>query len=142
MHPVAAVKIDVIYMDPGFMAEATLFNHCRIPCWRFILISGIWPVNCCPLVSIVFVRKLLENPHLRKRADVENQIKELRYEYGMEGCCSVSLAATEHAFRWVMVAYNLMSLFKQRVMGGKSYPSLATVQMHCIRKLDRIQRPS
>jgi hypothetical protein len=142
MHPVAAVKIDVIYMDPGFIAEATLFNHCRIPCWRFILTSGIGPVNCCLLVSMVFVRKLLENPHLRKRADAENQIKELRYEYGMEGCCSESLAATEHAFRWVMVAYNMMSLFKQRVMGGKSYPSLATVQMHCIRKLHRTQRPS
>jgi hypothetical protein len=31
-----------------------------------------------------------------------------------------------------MVAYNLMSLFKQRVMGGKSSPSLATVRFKCI----------
>jgi hypothetical protein len=68
----------------------------------------------------------------RKRADAENQIKELKYEYGMEGFCSESLAATEQAFRWVMVAYNLMSLFKQRVMGGKSSPSLATVRFKCI----------
>lgn len=104
MHPVAAVKIDVIYMDQGFMAEATLFNHCRIPCWPSILTSGKGPVKCCPLVRIEFERKLLENLHLRKRADAENQIKELRYENGMEGCCSESLAATEHAFRWVMVA--------------------------------------
>jgi hypothetical protein len=89
-------------------------------------------VKSSPLLSILFVRKLLENRHLRKRADAENQIKELRYEYGMEGCCSESIAATEHAFRWVMVAYNLMSLFKQWVMGGKSYPSLATVRFKCI----------
>lgn len=142
MHPVAAVKRDVNHMNTGLVAEAILLSQCRIPCWPSILISGIGPVNCCPLVSIVFVRKLLENPHLRKRSDAENQIKELRCEYGLEGCCSESLAATEHAFRWVMVAYNLMSLLTQRVMGGKSYPSLATVQMHCIRKLDRTQRPS
>ena len=68
----------------------------------------------------------------RKRADAENQIKELKYEYGMEGFCSESLAAAEQAFRWVMVAYSLMSLFKQRVMGGKSSPSLATVRFKCI----------
>jgi hypothetical protein len=68
----------------------------------------------------------------RKRADAENQIKELKYEYGMEGFCSASLAATEQAFRWVMVAYNLMSLFKQRVMGGKSSPSMASVRFKCI----------
>ena len=114
------------------MAEAILLNHCRIPCWPSILTSGNGPVNCCPLVSMVFVRKLLDNPHLRKRVDAENQIKEFRYEYGMEGCCSEWLAATEHAFRWVMVAYNLMSLLKQRVMGGKSYPSLATIRFKCI----------
>ena len=42
------------------------------------------------------------------------------------------LAATEHAFRWVMVAYNLMSIFKQRVIGGQSSLSLATVKYKCI----------
>lgn len=56
----------------------------------------------------------------RKREDAEDQIMELKYEYGMEGSCSGSQPATEKVFRWVMVAYNMMSLFKQRVMGGKS----------------------
>ncbi len=46
--------------------------------------------------------------------------------------CSESSAVTEHALRWVMVAYSLMSIFKQRVMGGKSSPSLATVRFKCI----------
>jgi hypothetical protein len=68
----------------------------------------------------------------RKRADAENPIKELKYEFGMEGFCSESLAATEQAFRWVMVAYNLMSLFKQRVLRGKSSPNMATVRFKCI----------
>ena len=31
-----------------------------------------------------------------------------------------------------MVAYNLMSLFKHRVMGDKSSPSLASVRLECI----------
>jgi hypothetical protein len=68
----------------------------------------------------------------KKRADAENQIKELKYEYGMEGFCAKSMAATESAFRWVMVAYNLMSLFKQKVMSGKAFPSLSTVKFKCI----------
>ena len=68
----------------------------------------------------------------RKRADAEDKIKELKYEYGMEGFCSESLAAPEHAYRWVMVAYTLMSQFKQRVMGGKSYPSLVTARFNVL----------
>jgi len=68
----------------------------------------------------------------KKRAEAENQIKELKYAYGLDGFCAQSLAATEIAFRWVMVAYNLMSLFKQNVMKGKNFPSLSTVRFKCI----------
>lgn len=68
----------------------------------------------------------------KKRADAENQIKELKYDYGMEGFCSESFSATESAFRWVMTAYNLMSLFRQKVLQGKSSPTLSTVRFKCI----------
>ncbi len=64
--------------------------------------------------------------------DAEKQIKELKYEYGMEGFCTKSMVAIESAFRWVMVAYNLMSLFKQKVMPSKEFPSLSTVKFKCI----------
>jgi len=50
----------------------------------------------------------------------------------MEWLCSELLAATEQAFQWVMVANTLMSLFKQKVMGGKSSASLAPVSLNCI----------
>lgn len=68
----------------------------------------------------------------KKRADAENQIKELKYDYGMEGFCSESFSATESAFRWVMVAYNLMSLFRQKILPEKSSPTLSTVRFKCI----------
>lgn len=68
----------------------------------------------------------------RKRTVAENQIKELKYVYSKEGFCSESWAATEQAFRWVIVTYYLMTFFKQRVMGGISSPSLATVRFKCI----------
>ncbi|MBP7728827.1 MAG: transposase [Bacteroidia bacterium] len=68
----------------------------------------------------------------KKRADAENQIKELKYDYGMEGFCSESFSATESAFRWVMVAYNLMSLFKQKVIAKKSMQTLSTLRFQCI----------
>jgi DNA-directed RNA polymerase subunit N (RpoN/RPB10) len=68
----------------------------------------------------------------KKRADAENQIKELKYNYGMDGFCARSMASTEAAFRWVMVAYNLMSLFKQKLIAKKAIPCLSTLRLQCI----------
>jgi hypothetical protein len=68
----------------------------------------------------------------RNRTNAENQIKGLTYEYGMEEFCSESLAATEQAFRWVMVAVNLMSLCKWWVLGEISSPILATVRFKAV----------
>jgi hypothetical protein len=68
----------------------------------------------------------------RKRADPENQINELKYVCGMEGFCPESSGATKQTFRCIMEAYNLISLFKQRTMGDKSFPTLATVRFKCI----------
>lgn len=68
----------------------------------------------------------------KQRADAENQIKELKENYGIEGFCSESFEATESAFRWAMVAYNLMSLFKIMVVKSKSFPALSTLKFQCI----------
>lgn len=68
----------------------------------------------------------------KQRGEAENQIKELKYNYGMEGFCSESFSATEAAFRWVMVAYNLMSMFRQKVITQKSSPTLTTMKFQCI----------
>ena len=47
----------------------------------------------------------------KDRADAENRIKELKYDFGLDSFCMDKFWATEAAFRTIMIAYNLMSLF-------------------------------
>jgi len=68
-----------------------------------------------------------------QRADTENRIKELKYDYGIEGFCLEEFGATENAFRWVMVAHNLMSLFKLALLKNRKHlPTLSTLNFQCI----------
>jgi len=39
---------------------------------------------------------------------------------------------TEAAFRWTMVAHNLMSLFRLQVLNHKHHPVLSTMKFQCI----------
>lgn len=45
-----------------------------------------------------------------KRADAENRIKELKYDYGIDGFALRAFGAMEAAFRFTMVAFNIMAL--------------------------------
>ena len=65
------------------------------------------------------------------RADSENRIKELREDFGMEGFMTQNFWATEAAFRTVILAYNLMALFRQLVLKSASYQMLATLRVQC-----------
>ena len=67
----------------------------------------------------------------RQRADSENRIKELKYEFGMHGFCLRKFYATEAAFRMVMIAYNLLSLFRQGILKEKIQPTLSTIRFKC-----------
>jgi hypothetical protein len=68
-----------------------------------------------------------------QRADAENRIKELKYEYGIEGFCLKDMQATEHVFRWIMVAHNLMSLFRLKLLSErKNTPVLSSINFQCI----------
>ena len=49
----------------------------------------------------------------RGRADCENRIKELKYDFGADSFCLKNFWATEAALNTVMIGYNLMSLFRQ-----------------------------
>lgn len=49
----------------------------------------------------------------RGRADCENRIKELKYDFGADSFCLQDFWATEAALNTVMIGYNLMSLFRQ-----------------------------
>jgi hypothetical protein len=64
----------------------------------------------------------------RMRADAENRIKELKYDFGADSFNVHDFSATEAAMNFVMLAYNLMSLFRQLVLGGKVQPTLKTMR--------------
>ena len=64
--------------------------------------------------------------------DAENRIKELQEDFGVEGFCMDDFCATETAMRFVMVAYNLMSLFRQVTIQKQPSPTLATLRFDCV----------
>jgi hypothetical protein len=64
----------------------------------------------------------------RGRADAENRIRELKYDFGAEGFCLRSFSATEAAMNFVMLAYNLMSLFRQAVVCGDRQQMMKTLR--------------
>lgn len=67
----------------------------------------------------------------RDRADAENRIKELKYDFGIDSFCMKDFFATEAAYRFIMVAYNLISLFRQLVLREKNQSTLSTIRFKC-----------
>lgn len=52
----------------------------------------------------------------RYRAEAENKIKELKYDFGFDSFNLRSFYGTEAALSFVMFAYNLMSLFRHFIL--------------------------
>ncbi|HUI91901.1 MAG TPA: transposase [Chitinivibrionales bacterium] len=67
----------------------------------------------------------------RDRADAENRIRELKYDFGIASFCLSKFFATEAAFRSIMVAYNLISLFRQFVLRQKNQTTLSALRFKC-----------
>jgi len=67
----------------------------------------------------------------KDRADAENRIKELKYDFGADNFCLKHFFATEAAFRFIMVAYNLLSLFRQIILREKRQSTLKTLRFKC-----------
>ena len=64
----------------------------------------------------------------RGRANAENYIKELKYDFGFESFNLKAFYATEAALTFAMIAYNLMSLFKQFIGQEKTQKRLSTLR--------------
>jgi len=64
----------------------------------------------------------------RGRANAENYIKELKYDFGFDSFNLKGFYATEAALTFAMIAYNLMSLFKQFVLQEKTQKRLSTLR--------------
>jgi hypothetical protein len=67
----------------------------------------------------------------KRRGDAENRIKELKEDFGVEGFCMDSFCATQTAMRFTMIAYNLMSLFRQLTHQKQAQPKLSTLRFNC-----------
>ena len=63
----------------------------------------------------------------RGRADAENRIKELKADFGLDAFNMRKFWATEAALSFAMLAYNLMSLFRQAVMRTPVKHTLSTL---------------
>lgn len=64
----------------------------------------------------------------RGRGDAENRIKELKYDFGFDSFNLKDFFATEAALIFVMIAYNLMSLFRMFILQEKTQKTLSTLR--------------
>ncbi|MBI3235682.1 MAG: IS1380 family transposase [Bacteroidetes bacterium] len=64
----------------------------------------------------------------RGRGDAENRIKELKYDFGFDSFNLKDFFATEAALTFVMIAYNLMSIFRMFVLQEKTQRTLTTLR--------------
>ena len=89
-------------------------------CYRYSCI-----VSCLDLPAVEIWRLY------RGRADAENRIKELKYDFALDSFCLNKFWATEAAFRSIMVAYNLLSLLRHVVLQSKPHATLSTLRFKC-----------
>ena len=64
----------------------------------------------------------------RARGDAENRIKELKNDFGAESFNLKDFYPTEASLIFVMIAYNLMSIFRLFVLQEKTQKTLATLR--------------
>ena len=64
----------------------------------------------------------------RSRGDAENRIKELKHDFGFDSFNLNGFYATEAALTFVMIAYNLMSIFRMFVLQEKTQKRLSTLR--------------
>lgn len=64
----------------------------------------------------------------RGRANAENRIKELKYDFGFDSFNLKDFFATEAALTFAMIAYNLMALFRTFVLQQKTQKTLSTLR--------------
>lgn len=65
------------------------------------------------------------------RANAENQIKELKYDFCLDSFCIKNFWGTEATFRVICMAYNLMALFRILVLKSKQSQRLSTLRFKC-----------
>jgi hypothetical protein len=64
----------------------------------------------------------------RHRAEAENHIKELKYDFGIDCFNMQNFFATEAAINFALFAFNLMSLFRQFIINSQTQQRLSTLR--------------
>lgn len=65
----------------------------------------------------------------RGRAEAENRIKELKYDFAMDSILQQDFWATEAMINMAIMAYNLMSLLRLVVINSPKQQMLKTIRM-------------
>jgi hypothetical protein len=66
----------------------------------------------------------------RQRANAENRIKELKYDFGFDSFNMNNFWGTEAALNFVMIAYNFMSLFRLFIINSSIQERLSTLRFN------------
>ncbi len=64
-------------------------------------------------------------------AEIETKIRELKWDYGVDGFAQKRFFATEAAFRLMCVTCNLISLLQEKI-GQQGYQTLGTLWAHLL----------
>jgi len=81
----------------------------------------------CFITNLGLSAKMVWDAH-RNRADAENRIKELKEDFGADSFNLEDFFASEAALNFVKMGYNLMSLFRQAILQGKTQHQLKTLR--------------
>ena len=65
------------------------------------------------------------------RADCQDRIKELKNDFGLDCFCLQNFWATEASFQFIMLAYNLMALFRHVALNNHKNATLKTIRAYC-----------
>jgi len=81
----------------------------------------------CFITNLTLSAKMVWDAY-RNRAEAENRIKELKEDFGADSFNVENFFATEAALNFVMMGYNLMSLFRQAILQTKTHHQLKTLR--------------
>ena len=79
----------------------------------------------CYITNLEFGPKVIWDMY-KGRADCENRIKELKQDFGFAAFNMTDFSATEAALNFVIIAYNIMNLFRQAVLRSDKLHHLKT----------------
>ena len=83
------------------------------------------------MVFVTYEKKSAIEIHKRynQLGDSENRIKELKCDYEIDGFALQQFVAMEAVFRFIMVAFNLMSIFKRAIMTSEIHHRISTIKL-------------